>query len=175
LEADIWTSDIFADPHLGGFRLRYEVKVGTVELRPNSLSSRWEDVITLVSKGTLVAFRPDAAEDCSTEFRQLYAEAIHHNPDLGAAIRWNTQSKGEGDLRLLLQCLPATADRIRAEPRLSADDGPAIHLETIELETEFLGASDGPGLVPVVFARDPREIRELLTEYPDRIETGTYD
>ncbi len=125
LEADIWTSDIFTAPELGGVRLRYEVKVASVELWPNTLSSRWEDVITLLGRGTLVAFRPDAAEDCSAEFRQLYA-----------------------------------------------DDGQAMHLEALDVEAEMLEDDDGPGLVPILFARDPPDIREILAKFPDRIRTG---
>jgi hypothetical protein len=109
LKADLWTSDIFAATELGGFRLRYDTKVNTIELRPNTLSSRWEDIITQVGKG---ASRPDAAEDCSAEFRQAYAEAQEENPHLGAAIRWSVQAKDGSALRLVLQCLPTTAERL---------------------------------------------------------------
>jgi hypothetical protein len=172
LEADIWTSDIFTAPELGGFRLRYEVKVASIELRPNTLSSRWEDVITLLGRGTLVAFRPDAAEDCSAEFRQLYAEELKANPRLGAALRWAIHAKDDQNLRLILQALPATADRLRAEPRLSADDGQAMHLEALDVEAEMLEDDDGPGLVPILFARDPPDIREILAKFPDRIRAG---
>ncbi len=172
LEADIWTSDIFTASELGGFRLRYEVKVSSVELRPNTLSSRWEDVITLLGRGTLVAFRPDAAEDCSAEFRQLYADELKANPRLGAALRWAIQAKDDRNLRLILQALPATADRLRADPRLSADDGQAMHLKALDVETEMLEDDDGPGLVPILFARDPPDIREILAKFPDRIRTG---
>ncbi len=65
-----------------------------------------------------MAFRPDAAEDCSAEFKQLYAEELQTNPGLGAAIRWAIQAKDDKNLRLILQALPATADRLRVEPRL---------------------------------------------------------
>ncbi len=95
LEADLWTSDVFPSADLGGFRLRYEAKLETVELRPNTLSSRWEDMITMVGKGTLIAFRPDAAEDCSAEFKQAHADALLVNPYLGAAVRWSVQAKNQ--------------------------------------------------------------------------------
>ncbi len=172
LETDVWTSDIFAAPELGGFRLRYEIKVCSVELRPNTLSSRWEDVITLLGKGVLVAFRPDAAEDCSAEFKQLYAEELQTNPGLGAAIRWAIQAKDDKNLRLILQALPATADRLRVEPRLSADEGQAMQLEVLDVETEMLEEDDGPGPVPILFARDPPEIRAILAKHPGRIMPG---
>ncbi len=172
LEADIWTSDVFAATELGGYRLRYEVDTSSVEIRPNTLASRWEDIITLVGKGVLVPFRPDAAEDCTPEFRQQYAESLEENPSLGAAIRWAVQATAGGGLRLVLQCLPATADRLRAEPRLSADEAPAIILEAMDLETEMLEGDEGPGPVPILFSRDPAETRRILGEWPDRINTG---
>jgi hypothetical protein len=51
LEADVWTSDVFAVSELGGYQLRYEVDTSSVEIRPNTLASRWKDIITLVGKG----------------------------------------------------------------------------------------------------------------------------
>jgi hypothetical protein len=172
LEADLWTSDIFSSTDLGGYRLRYEAKLETVELRPNTLSSRWEDVITMVGKGTLVAFRPDAAEDCSAEFKQAYADALAANPHLGAAVRWSVQAKNPDSLRLVFQCLPSTAERLRADPRLTADDIPCIQIETVDLETEMLGGRPGPGPVPILFAREPRETRLILGDCPDNILVG---
>jgi hypothetical protein len=172
LEADIWTSDVFAAADLGGFRLRLETKVEMVDIRPNTLSSRWEDIITLLGKGSLIAFRPDAAEDCSAEFKQAYADALLDNPLLGAAIRWSVQAKNTTNMHLVLQCLPSTADRLRADPRLTADDGPSIQIETMELDTEILIGDPGPGPVPILFARDPRETRITLGEHPGNILTG---
>ncbi len=173
LEADLWTSDFFAASELGGYRLRYDTKVSAIELRPNTFSSRWEDVITLVGKGLLVASRPDAAEDCSAEFRQAFAEAQEENPHLGAAIRWTIQAKDNTALRLVLQCLPSSAERLRADPRLSADDGPGIHINTVDLDVEMLTREPGPGPVPVLFARDPSETRDSLSSNPGNIVTGT--
>jgi hypothetical protein len=174
LEADLWSSDVFASAELGGYRLRYETKVDCVEIRPNTLSSRWEDVITMVGKGSLIAFRPDAAEDCSAEFKQAYADALQENPHLGAAIRWNVQAKNAGALRLVLQCLPATAERLRADPRLTADDGPGIQIETVDLETEMLEGEPGPGPVPILFTREPRETRAALGDCPRNVFTGKF-
>jgi hypothetical protein len=149
------------------------MKVGAVELQPNTLSSRWEDVITLVGKGVLISSQPDAAEDCSTEFKQAYADALAEDPNLGAAIRWTAQAKNAAGLRLVLQCLPATAERLRVDPRLSADDSPGIHIESIDLETEMLSREPGPGPVPILFTREPQEARDSLGESPGNILTGT--
>ncbi len=143
-----------------------------MELRPNTFSSRWEDVIALLGRGALVAFRPDAAEDCSAEFKQLYAAELKANPSLGAALRWAIQAKDKRNLRLILQALPSTADRLRAEPRLSADEGQAMHLEALDVEADMLEEDDGPGLVPILFARDPPEVRDILAKFPGRIRTG---
>jgi hypothetical protein len=172
LEADVWTSDIFAATELGGFRLRYDTRVGSIELRPNTFSSRWEDVIALVGKGLLEASRPDAAEDCSAEFRQAFAEAHEENAHLLAAIRWTVQAKDNSTLRLVLQCLPSSAERLQADPQLSADDGPGIHLESIDLEVEMLAGEPGPGPVPILFARDPSETRDSLGSNPGNIVRG---
>ncbi len=172
VEADLWTSDIFPSADLGGYRLRYETKIEAVEIRPNTLSSRWEDVITMVGKGSLVAFRPDAAEDCSAEFKQAYADALADNPLLGAAVRWSVQAKNSATLRLILQCLPATAERLRSDPRLTADDIRCIQIETVDLETEILEGKPGPGPVPILFAREPKETRLALGDCPGNLHTG---
>jgi hypothetical protein len=174
LEADLWTSNFFAASELGGYRLRYDTKVSAIELRPNTFSSRWEDVVALVGKGLLVASCPDAAEDCSAEFRQAFGEAQEENPHLGAAIRWTIQAKDNSALRLVLQCLPSSAERLRADPRLSADDGPGIHLDTVDLDVEMLTGEPGPGPVPVLFARDPGETRDSLSSNPGNIVTGIF-
>jgi hypothetical protein len=129
-------------------------------------------VITLLGRGALVSFRPDAAEDCSAEFKQLHADELQSNPGLGAAIRWAVQAKDDKNLRLILQALPATADRLRAEPRLSVDKGQAMQLEVLNVETEMLAEDDGSGLVRILFARDPPDIWEILAKFPDRIKTG---
>jgi hypothetical protein len=172
LEADLWTSDVFVPAELGGYRLRYETQVGAVEIRPNTLSSRWEDIITMVGKGSLIASRPDAAEDCSAEFKQAYSDALKENPLLGAAIRWTIQAKNQTSLRLILQCLPASAERLRADPRLTADDGPGIQIETVELETEMVNSEPGPGPVPILFAREPQETRLTLGDCPGNVLIG---
>ncbi len=91
---------------------------------------------------------------------------------LGAAIRWSVQAKDHSTLRLVLQCLPATAERLRGDPRLSADDGPSIHLETINLDVEMMAGEPGPGPVPILFARDPSETRESLGSNPGNVVTG---
>jgi hypothetical protein len=172
IEADLWTSDIFPSADLGGYRLRYETKIKAVEIRLNTLSSRWEDVITMVGKGSLIAFRADAAEDCSAEFKQAYADALIENPQLGAAVRWSVQAKNTTTLRLILQCLPATAERLRADPRLTADDVLCVQIETVDLETEMLDSKPGWRPVPILFARELRETRLVLGDCPGNLHTG---
>jgi hypothetical protein len=92
---------------------------------------------------------------------------------MGAAIRWSVQAKNSNSLRLVLQCLPTTAERLRADPRLSADDGPGIQIEMIDLETEMLTKEPGPGPVPILFAREPEEARDSLGSHPGKVITGT--
>jgi hypothetical protein len=47
-----------------------------------------------------------------------------------------------------------------------------MHIEVLDVETEWLAGDDGPGPVPVLFARDPPDIREILAANPDRIKAG---
>jgi hypothetical protein len=172
LTADIWTRDILEPPELGGFRLRYETRTEDLELRPNSMCSRWEDVETMLSRGSLIAFRPDAAEDCTAELRQLMLEAKEGTAGLGASIRWCLQAKNDHEVRLILQSLPAPAAQLRSEPILTGDDIAAIHLEAVDLEAEMLAGDPCHGMVPIVFARDPETVRQELGDHPERIHTG---
>ncbi len=174
MTADIWTRDILEPAELGGFRLRYEIKTEDLELRPNSMCSRWEDVETMLSRGSLVAFRPDAAEDCTAELRQLMHEAKEVTAGLGASIRWCLQAKNDHEVRLILQSLPEPAAQLRSEPILTGDDIAAIHLEAVDLEAEMLAGDPCHGLVPIVFARDPETVRQELGDHPERIHTGTH-
>jgi hypothetical protein len=64
------------------------------------------------------------------------------------------------------------SDRLRAEPRLSADEAPTIILEAMDLEAKMLEGEEGPGPVPILFSRDPAETRRILGEHPDRINPG---
>ncbi len=100
-------------------------------------------------------------------------EALKEDPNLGAANRWTVQAKTMAGLHLVLQCLPATAGRLRADPRLSADDGLGIQIETIDLDTEMLDGEPGPCPVPILLAREPPDTRDCLGDSPENVLTGT--
>ncbi len=122
----------------------------------------------------MVAFRPDAAEDCTAELRQLMHEAKESTAGLGASIRWCLQARNDHEVRLILQSLPAPASQLRSEPILTGDDIAAIHLEAVDLEAEMLAGDPCTGLVPTVFARDPETVRQELGAHPERIHAGTH-
>jgi hypothetical protein len=129
-------------------------------------------VETLLGKGKLVAFRPDAAEDCSTELKFLFQEAKQENPELGASIRWCLQARENGKPKLVLQSLPAGAGKLRCDPRLTADETAAIHLETIDLVADLIPGNPSEGFVPVIFARNPETVKKELADHPDRLQIG---
>jgi hypothetical protein len=67
-DAVIWTLDLFDPPYLGRYQLRYQVKGEDIDLQPNSFSSRWEDVDTLLGKKHMTAEKVGDEEDKTAEF-----------------------------------------------------------------------------------------------------------
>jgi hypothetical protein len=56
-DTDIWTRDLFDPASLGGYRLRYQLRGEDIELKPNALASKWEDVDALLGRGVLIAMK----------------------------------------------------------------------------------------------------------------------
>jgi hypothetical protein len=171
-DADIWTRDLFDPPTLGGYRLRYQLKGEDIDLRPNALASKWEDVDTLLGRGVFVAMRAGREDDETDEFRAMLADVKESDPSFGAAVRWAVQATPRGDLRLLLQGLPGGSRRLRSEPLLSADKAETITLETLDAETHMKEDSPCKGPIPVLFARDPKGVAADLALHPERIFPG---
>jgi hypothetical protein len=86
-DADIWTRDLFDPASLGGYRLRYELRGEDIDLKPNALASKWEDVDTLLGRGTLVAMKAGDNTDRTAEFRALLTAEREADPNFGAAVR----------------------------------------------------------------------------------------
>jgi hypothetical protein len=136
IDADIWSRDIFEPAELGGYRLRYQLRGADIELRPNTLSSKWEDLETLIGRGIIDVQRPEGGDSLTAEFRQTLAAEREEHPGLGAAVRWAVQgSSTRGELRLVLQGLPATARFLRATPLHTADEAATVTLDTFEATT----------------------------------------
>jgi hypothetical protein len=171
-DAVIWTRDLFDPPDLGGYQLRYQVKGGDIDLRPNSFSSRWEDVDSSLGKKHMTAGKVGNDEDKTAEFRGMLVAERAEDPNLGAAVRWTVQATPQGGLRLLLQGLPGGARRLRSEPHLAADEAEAITLESFDAQADINERSPCRGPIPVLFARDPAAATEALNERPEKVHVG---
>jgi hypothetical protein len=173
-DTDIWTRDLFDPVSLGGYRLRCQLRGEDVELKPNALSSKWEDVDVLLGRGVLVAMKAGDSTNRTEEFRAKLAAEKEADPNFGAAVRWSVQATSQKGLKLVLQGMPGGSRRLRSEPLLSADEAEAITLETLDAEADL--AEEGPyhGPIPVLFARDREGVRETLEHHPERVYTGVY-
>jgi hypothetical protein len=170
--AVIWTRDLLDPPDLGRYQLHYQVKGEDIDLRPNSFSSRWEDVDTLLGKKYMMAGRAGDDEDRTTEFRGIFAAEKAEDPNLGAAVRWTVQATPQGGLRLILQGLPGGARRLRSDPHLAADETEAITLDYFDAQVDTKETTPCKGPIPVLFARDPASVTEILNEQPQKVHTG---
>jgi hypothetical protein len=171
-DAVIWTRDLFDPPDLGGYQLHYQVKGEDIDLRPNSFSSRWEDVDSLLGKKHMTAGKAGGDEDKTAEFRGMLVAERAEDPNLGAAVRWTVQATPQGGLRLLLQGLPGGARRLWSEPHLAADETEAITLESFDALADINERSPCRGPIPVLFARDPGAVAEALNERPEKVHVG---
>jgi hypothetical protein len=144
-----------------------------VDLRPNCLTSKWEDIETLVGRERILVESPWESQPQNSKFRELLASAKSKDDRSGASVRWAVQATPRGELRLVLQGLPSPSRTLRLDPRLSADDSRTIHLESFETETDEKPDAPGRGPVPVLFARDPTAVEDSLARHPDRLYTGS--
>ena len=172
IDADIWTRDLYDPATLAGFRLRYQLNGSEMDIRPNALASKWEDLDSLIGRGQIVVQRPEGGEALNTEFRAHFATEKAKNPNLGASVRWSVQASPHGELRLVLQGLPAAARALRSDAILSSDEVNAITLDTFEAVSNFQPTGLLRGPTPVLFARDPASAAAALETNPSRIHQG---
>jgi hypothetical protein len=172
ISATIWSRDLYDIPELEGYRLDYEVRGEDIEIRPNSLASKWEDLETLIGRERILVSEPDGSDILNSRFREKLSSAKLDDDRLGASVRWAVQASPRGELKLVLQGLPATARALRAEPRLAADDTAAIHLDIFETDSNLQKSGPSRGPIPVLFARDPEAVHEALVLHPSRLLTG---
>ncbi len=171
-DADIWTRDLYDPASLGGYRLRYQLRGEDIELKPNALASKWEDVDALLGRGVLIAMKAGDTTDRTEEFRARLAAEKEADPNFGAAVRWAVQAANHGGLKLILQGLPGGAHRLRSEPLLAADETETITLETLDAEVDMEEAGPCRGPIPVLFARDREAVRTTLEQHPERVYAG---
>jgi hypothetical protein len=172
ITATIWSRDLFDATDLEGFRLVWDIRGEDVDIRPNSMASKWEDLETLIGKEKVLVYAPDGDEVLNTVFREKLTEAKTSDTSIGASVRWAVQATTRGDMRLILQGLPAGARFLRASPQLSADDSATIHLDSFETETDINRDAPGRGPILVLFARDQDSVSETLSRHQERVWTG---
>ena len=172
VDADFWARDILEVQHLKKFRLRYEIRPEDIDLRPNTLSSRWEDIDDLLAQGTVSAFEGEGREDKNAIARKMLDAARHLDNDTGASLRWIVQAEGNRGLKLVLQCLPRPASRLKKDSRLNGDDISCINLQTFDLQTVMSEEEPCCGPKPVLFTKDPETVSSTLEQNPEKFHAG---
>jgi len=172
LEADIWAKDILEVTSLRHIRFRLDTRAADLEFRANSFSSKWEDVEDLLAHVQLIAFQEDSQTDKSPDVRKALETGRNIDGDLGASLRWSLQTNGPEELKIVLQCLPRPASKLRRDSRLAADECPAIHLASWKVKTTFENSGPCLGPRPIIFARAPEEVDAVLQDHPTNLQTG---
>ena len=170
---DLWGQDIFEDPHLHGFRFRYEMDPARIDIRSNSLISRWEDWEELIARGTLVAFEGSSSVDSSHDVRKILQAKVTADKNFGAAIRWGIQAREPSELWLVIQFLPRSAGYLKKEPRLTSEICGAMEIAAMKLSTSIQLEDPGRGPIPTLFSRDVEATSEVLSDDPDLLHPGT--
>jgi hypothetical protein len=97
---DVWCRDLLDVGHLRPYRLQLEVKGEELDLKPNTLATRWENLDSLVAIGRMGAFISGSKEVVMGEFwKELGADKATDNA-VGGVIRWTIQVDGTTKLRL---------------------------------------------------------------------------
>ena len=172
IDADFWARDILEVAHLKRFRFRYEIRPEDIDLRPNTFSSRWEDVDDLLAQGTINAYEGEHRDEKNSIARKMLDAARHLDTNNGASLRWCVQAEGNRGLKLVLQCLPRPASQLKKDSRLAADTATCINLQSFELQSVCSDDQPCCGPKPVLFARDPEAVAAILQEHPEKIHTG---
>jgi hypothetical protein len=172
LEVDIWGQDIFEDPDFHAYRFRYEIDPARIDIRPNALTSKWEDWEELLARGNLIAFEGANNDDVTTDVRKLLHAKISSNPDFGAALRWGIQAIDDKQLKCVLQALPRPAGFLRRDARLNTDFCGAIELSSHKIVIPFQTDRPCRGPIPILFSRDVEKTKEELTTHPEHLHPG---
>jgi hypothetical protein len=174
IEADFHSEDLYSDEYLTGYSFRFHTRPEDIELRQNGLCTKWEDLDELVAKGAVLTSQGSSLEDAAPSFRTAFAAAKERRPELGGAIRWSLQGRRAGGLRLVLQGLPTSAVSLKRSAYHSAEDSPAICLDSARILYQQEPPHLAAGPAPVLFARDPEAAMEQLSAHPDNIREGKW-
>ena len=171
LRAEFKAATILPHAKFHNFVFRYEKSPAAVRLRPNTFTTRWEDLEALVAGGGLQVV--DAAgKDATVAFREAWEGTRATVSPAAAAVRWAVQASPAYGFRLTLQGLPRTANALRKDSRLSCDNGKAIELAGWTAPANMADGREWKGPCPVLFTVDPKSTKERIGENPNRLMTG---
>jgi hypothetical protein len=115
VEVDIPLFDAIPTPRLAGWRLRYQVWPRDIAIRRNQTTSSWFDLEALLAGRDAEVFDRGGAGIPANEFLGMLSDMEAPNT---AAIRWAITIGDDGNLRLQLQSLPASAPTLNGKPTL---------------------------------------------------------
>jgi hypothetical protein len=93
VRVEIWSNDLFDHKPLKGFHLVVHHDVDDIDLRSNSLTSKWDDLEDHVGRGLVRVMRPGSAEDQGQVFRKALDEWRKTNPDERSYQMDNTEER----------------------------------------------------------------------------------
>lgn len=138
---------------LRDFTFVMEVIPRDIVFKPNALTTKWEDLDTLVASNK-ARVSVGRTEDASTHFRTTLDGLKKAGEEVDVALRWAIQAHATYGFKLVLQALPAAKSQLKADARLSADDTSAIWLGTWTAATPMY--KDGlKGPEALLFSPDP--------------------
>lgn len=172
LMANFRADRILDHPKFSGFTLRCEREPRSIRLRNNCFTSRWEDLEALVAGGG-IHVRDETGQDAAVAFREAWAEVKATKRPAAAAARWAIQASPAYGFRLTLEGLPKTANALRKDGRLSADNARTVELAGWTAPAAMLAGGDVRGPRPVLFAGNPAAARDHVREHPERLTAGT--
>ena len=171
LEAEFRASRILQHSSFRHFVFRYERMPAAIRLRPNSFTSRWEDLEALVAGGGLHVVDGEG-KDAAVAFREAWEGTRATVCPAAAAVRWAAQASPAYGFRLTMQALPRTANALRKDSRLTSDTGKAVELASWTAPTTMAAGGEWKGPCPVLFSTDPQVTQRRIKENPSRLKTG---
>ena len=171
IKAEFKAAKILQHAAFRHFNFRFERAAAAIRMRPNTLTTRWEDLEALVAGGGIHVVDSEG-KDAAVAFREAWESTRATVHPAAAAVRWATQASPAYGFRLTLQALPRTANFLRKDSRLSCDNGKAVELASWTAPTAMADGEAWKGPRPILFAINPEATRELAKENPDRMKTG---
>ena len=170
MDFDCSGKDIFKLELLHNFTFRYSMDLENIDIRPNSHTSKWEDLAELLARGTVSALLHN--EDKTAEVRRMLEDVKAANNDFGASFRWAIHAKDKDSMKLVLQCLPLPATKLKRDSRLCTNECPTINIEAVTAASDFTSKGPCRGPTPTLFSRDVEAAKKNLSAHPEALYTG---